>query len=215
VLGFSPLQPKKGFIDKLLKFDNLFSGIVAAAPAMLGFPISSVGRNMAFRKTAYDAVGGYHSLTKFRSGDDIHLTERMRDNASGDIIYCADPGTLVYTQPPDTNIEIFNQQVRKNSKILDKSIKSAFFSVLLFFAYLLFFTLPLFNSSWLGIWLAVLGIKFLLEFFVLKSACKIFAVKELTAWLPLMQVFYPFYVMFFGMLGSLHLYTWKDGIQGQ
>ena len=210
VLGFSPLENKTGFLDKWLKFDNLFSGIVAAAPTMLGFPISSVGRNMAFRKSAYQSIGGYSSLTKFRSGDDIHLTERMRDKVKGEIVYCADPQTFVHTQPPDSGKEIFHQQVRKNSKILDKSLKSAFFSVLLFLAYMLFFTLPLFNPAWLELWLITLGIKFSLEFFVLTFACRTFKNNELIPLLPLMQLLYPFYVIFFGILGSLHLYSWKD-----
>lgn len=209
VLGFSPLKNTTGFLDKWLKFDNLFSGIVAAAPTMLGFPISSVGRNMAFRKEAYLSVGGYASLTKFRSGDDIHLTERMRDKVRGEIIYCADPRTFVLTQPPDSGKEIFHQQVRKNSKILDKSLKSAVFSILLFFAYLLFFTLPLFNGAWLNLWLGVLVLKFFAEFLALMMACRIFENKELIPLLPLMQLFYPFYVIFFGLLGSLHLYSWK------
>ena len=99
--------------------------------------------------------------------------------------------------------------VEKNSKILDKSLKSAFFSVLLFLAYLLFFTLPLFNAAWLNLWLAVLFLKFIAEFFALKLACRIFENKELIPLLPLMQLLYPFYVIFFGMLGSLHLYNWK------
>jgi len=210
VLGFSPLLNGESFRDKWLKFDNLFSGIVAAAPTMLGFPISSVGRNMAFRKAAYQSIGGYASLTKFRSGDDIHLTERMRDKTQGKIIYCADPQTFVHTLPPDSGKEIFHQQIRKNSKILDKSFKSAFFSVLLLLAYLLFFTLPLFNSAWLNVWTAALIVKFFAEFFVLRLSCKIFRKKSLVPYLPLYQLLYPFYVIFFGILGSLHLYRWKQ-----
>ncbi len=209
VLGYSPLEDRSGFLDKWLKFDNLFSAITVAAPVQLGFPISSVGRNMAFLKSAYERVGGYRALTGFRSGDDIHLTERMRDLSPGEIRYCAHPDSFVYTQPPDTGREIFYQQLRKNSKILDKSRRSAAFSIVLFLAYALFFTLPLFNSSWLTVWAVVLAGKYLLEYVALHKSCKIFRNKELIPYLPLMMLLYPFYVMILGFIGYLHLYEWK------
>ncbi len=209
VLGYSPIEKTSQYWDALLQFDNLFSVIVSAAPTILGFPISSVGRNMAFRKSAYNEIGGYASLTKFRSGDDIHLTERMRDGVKGKITFCAHPETFVRTQPPATRREIYQQQIRKNSKILDKSLKSATFSVALLLTYLLFFTLPLFNPAWLVPWLTVLAVKFLLEFWALANAVRIFKMPQLFKWLPLMQLIYPFYVMYFGLLGSLHLYKWK------
>ncbi len=209
VLGFSPLENIGGFMDKWLKFDNLFSAIVVAAPTVWGFPISSVGRNMAFRKTAYDNIGGYRALTKFKSGDDIHLTERMRDRSKGKIKYCADAGSFVYTQPPATTREIFYQQIRKNSKILDKSLKSAAFSVALFAAFLLFYTLPLFDARWLNIWLIITAVRLSLEFITLTHAAVIFKTQQIIPLFPLIQIIYPVYVMILGGIGWLHLYDWK------
>jgi len=209
VLGYSPLESGTGFLDKWLKFDNLFSAITVMAPTVWGFPISSVGRNMAFRKSAYEQIGGYESLTRFKSGDDIHLTERMRDQRVGKIKACVHPDTFVYTQPPENGREIIFQQIRKNSKILDKSPVTAGFSVLLFMAYLLFYALPLFDSRYLTLWGVVLVGKFLLEFIDLTIAARIFRVTELIPWLPLFQIVYPFYVMVLGLIGFLHLYRWK------
>jgi len=209
VLGYSPLERIGGFMDKWLTFDNLFSAIVVAAPTVWGFPISSVGRNMAFRKTAYEQIGGYRALTKFKSGDDIHLTERMRDRSNGKIKYCADAGSFVYTQPPSTTKEIFYQQIRKNSKILDKSVKSAAFSVVLFAAFVLFYALPLFDARWLNIWLTVTALRLGLEFIALSHAAVIFKTREIIPWFPLIQIVYPLYVMILGGIGWLHLYDWK------
>jgi len=209
VLGYSPLERKSGWLGTLLDFDNLFSAIVVAAPAMLGFPISSVGRNMAFRRSAYDSIGGYASLTKFRSGDDIHLTERIRDHCKGKITFCADSESFVHTKSPDTGREIFYQQIRKNSKIMDKSIKSASFSVFLFTSLILYIFLPLINPAWLTVWLIALGIKFSIEFIALLLSVRIFQSPKLIPWLPVMQIFYPFYVTILGVAGWLHLYKWK------
>jgi len=209
VLGYSPLEHRKGLLHKWLAFDNLFSAIVVAAPTALGFPYSSVGRNMAFSKSEYDQVGGYASLIKFKSGDDIHLTECMRDNCKGKIVFSGSADTFVETRPPSSLKDIFHQQVRKNSVIFDKSLGSNLFSLALLAAYLLFFTLPLFNREWLFIWIIVLGTKFILEFIALTCACFIFRLKKLIPFLPVIQFLYPFYIMFFGFLGTMHFYKWK------
>ncbi|MBN2424172.1 MAG: glycosyltransferase [Calditrichaceae bacterium] len=209
VLGYASLEKSYGRLQKFLDFDNLFSAIFTASTAMLGFPLSSVGRNMAFRRSAYDQIGGYASLTKFRSGDDIHLTERMRDHCRGKITFCADPYSFVHSQPPDTYKEIFYQQIRKNSKIMDKSLKSSSFSVFLFIALMLYIFLPVINPAWLTVWLTMLALKLGVEFIALLISVHIFRLKKLIPILPLMQVFYPVYVTLFGIAGWLHLYKWK------
>ncbi len=209
VLGNSPLKTAKGFWGTFLNFDNLFSAITTAAPAKLGFPHTSIGRNLAYRKAAYEKAGGYAALKKFRSGDDVHLTEQFRRTGQGKIDYCAHPGTFVYALPPETGQEILYQQIRKNSKTLKKSLPTVFFSVLVFAAYLLFIFLPLLQPSALILWLIVMALKMGVEFWALTQAAFTFRRKELIPWFPLMQILYPAYVIVFSILGALQLYKWK------
>ncbi len=209
VIGHSPLQTGKGFFNALLNFDNLFSAIVGAAPAKLGFPLTSVGRNLAYRKSAYEQIGGFEALKKFKSGDDVHLTELFRTQAKGKIDYCAHPESFVQTKPPLTGKEIFQQQIRKNSKTLNKSLPSVIFSILLFASYLLLLIFPLFNAAWLGLWAKVMAAKFIGEFIALFHAAVIFRKKEIIPYLPIMLLVYPVYIIFFSLLGSLQIYQWK------
>lgn len=209
VIGHSPLVTGKGFFNRILAFDNLFSAIVGAAPAKLGFPHTSVGRNLAYRKNAYRAVGGYAALKQFKSGDDVHLTERFRKAKLGKIDYCAHPDTFVETYPPATAKEIFHQQIRKNSKTLKKSLPSVMISVALFAAYMLFLFLPLLDFSLLSLWIKILIFKFAAEFFALVFAARKFKKTTLIPWLPLMQLIYPLYIIFFSLLGVLQIYQWK------
>lgn len=209
VLGYSPLLPGRGILFRLLQFDNLFSAISAAAPTKLGYPFTSVGRNLAYRKDAYEDAGGFLSLKRFRSGDDVHLTERFRYLKSGKIDFCADPDTFVFTQPPETREEIFNQQVRKNSKTLKKAGTSIAFSIVLFLYHVLLILLPLLMPTWLKIWLLFIIIKLVLEYINLFKAAIIFKQKEVIPFIPLMQIFYPAYIIFFSFLGLLEMYSWK------
>jgi cellulose synthase/poly-beta-1,6-N-acetylglucosamine synthase-like glycosyltransferase len=206
VLGNSNLKTKSRF----LHFDNFFSSITAAAPTQLGFPISSVGRNIAFKKSVYQQVGGYLALTNFKSGDDVHLTERFRMKTDTKIEYCANHKTFTYSLPPSGFKEILNQQIRKNSKILNKSISTASFSVLLFFLYNLILFYPLIQPERFNIWAMITVVRLLLEFIALTIAAYKFRLKFLIPFFPLFQIFYPPYIMVMGIIGSLHLYKWKQ-----
>lgn len=209
VLGHSPLQPVKGFMHRILDFDNLFSALVGAASAKLGFALSSVGRNLAYRKSAYQQIGGFEALKKYKSGDDVHLTERMRALKCGRIDYCAHPDSFVYTLAPPSARDIFHQQIRKNSKTLQKSLPAILFSIALFAAFLLFINIPFLKPDWLNFWLTIILIKQLLEFWALAEAARIFKKPYFIPYLPLFQIFYPFYIIFFNILGALQIYEWK------
>ncbi len=209
VLGHSPLTENKGLFQQLLKFDNLFSAISSAAPAKLGYPFSSVGRNLAYRKDAYDNAGGFLALKKFKSGDDIHLTERFRYLKEGKIDYCADPETFVITPPPTRLSEIFQQQIRKNSKILLSTPSSVLMAVIIFIYYLLTALLPFIYPHVFVLWLTVLVLKLAFELIPLSLANKIFKQKFSMYAILIFQIIYPFHIIFFSVLGLFQVYKWK------
>ncbi len=210
VLGYSPLKGDGTFFRKILEFDNLFSAISSSAPTKLGYPFTSVGRNLAYRKSTYEDAGGFLALKKFRSGDDVHLTERFRYLNSGIIDYSIHPDTFVETVPPETKSEIFHQQIRKNSKTLKKSPTSIVFSGFLFLYFMAFAGIPVFLHSWFTIWLIMFVIKLLFEFICLNKAANLFKQKHIIKYIPLMQIIYPAYIMFFSVLGTFQLYRWKN-----
>lgn len=209
ILGHSPLVSRKGLWSKILEFDNLFSAISGSAPVKMGFALSSVGRNLAYRKSIYESIGGFKALQKFKSGDDVHLTERFRVKNNKAIDYCVDPDTFVVTIPPSTKRDIFHQQIRKNSKTLKKSLPAVLFSIGLFIFYMLFLTLPFLYPKILLLWFWVITIKFIAEFIALLFATIIFQKKQLIPYILPLQIFYPFYLLFFSFLGVLQLYEWK------
>jgi cellulose synthase/poly-beta-1,6-N-acetylglucosamine synthase-like glycosyltransferase len=209
VLGYSPILASPKILYRLLQFDNLFSAIAAAAPAKLGYPFASVGRNLAYRKDAYHDVGGFLALKKFRSGDDIHLTSKFRYNNGGKIDFCAEREAFIHTQIPDSLKEIFQQQIRKNSKTFQLSTASIVLMSVIFMYYLLLVCLPVLLPSWISTWFAFLLIKFFLEFLPLSKAAIIFDQKDLIPFLPIMQVIYPFIIIFFSVIGTFQFYQWK------
>lgn len=210
VIGhYQPVVEKNNIVGVLLKFDNLFSSIMASITANLGFPISSAGSNLAYRKVDYEKVNGHEALKHFKSGDDVHLTERFRTKLKKKILYCANPKTYVFTKPPAEKNEFFHQQMRKNSKHLKKSFSSILFSLFLFLYFILTYSFPFFNPAFTITWLIIIIIKLILEFIVLSRAATIFNYRDIILWFPLFQVFYPIYLMIFSILGNLQFYEWN------
>ena len=210
VLGYSPLIYSKKWYFRLLQFDNLFSAIVSAATAKLSYPFTSVGRNMAYRKDAYEHVGGFVSLKKYRSGDDVHLTGQFRSYIDGLIDFCAEEDTFVKTQIPSTDLEVLQQQIRKNSKTLQLSSWSILGMSMILLYYIVLILFPFIVPSWLTVWLFLLFLKFLTEFILLKKAAKIFKQSDLIPHLPLMQLLYPPYIIIFSTIGLFQFYQWKN-----
>lgn len=210
VLGYSPLVNSNKWYFRLLQFDNLFSTIVSAATAKLGYPFTSVGRNMAYRKDAYEHVGDFFSLKKFRSGDDVHLTGQFRSYIDGRIDFCAEEDTFVKTHIPSTDLEVVQQQIRKNSKTLQLSGWSILGMLMILLYYLVLILFPFTVPSLLTLWLFLLSLKFLMEFILLKKAAKIFKQSDLIPYLPLMQLLYPPYIIIFSAIGLFQFYQWKN-----
>jgi len=210
VIGhYEPEIKNSSFLGILIKFDNLFSSIMASVTANVGFPISSAGGNMAYRKDDYENVNGHEALKHFKSGDDVHLTERFRTKLKKKIVYCENPKTYVFEEPIAEVKKFFHQQMRKNSKHLRKSFSSIVFSLFLFLYFVLTYGFPLINPQFTITWLTIIIIKLILEFIVLVRASDVFNRKDIILWFPLFQIFYPVYIIFFSILGNLQFYEWN------
>ncbi len=209
VLGHSILEKKKGVLDKLLRFDNLFSGIMVAAPTLAGLAISSVGRNLAYRKSTYLQLGGLKAVSQHKSGDDVHLTELFRQKGKGKIRFCSGRGSFTFTKIPDYFREIVYQQVRKNSKLLKKSFSSILLTLVLFYYFLLVFLFPFIFPESFFYWLWIIIIKQIFEFITIFVAAKKLGDPGLIPFIPFFQILYPFYVTFIAILGSFQIFEWK------
>lgn len=209
VMGFSPLVRGRGFRHRFLEFDNLFSVISIAVPAVMGFPNASAGRNLAYRKEALIRSGGYEALKKFKSGDDTHLTERFRKLKLGRIEFCAHPKTFVETLPPEGTGRLFQQQIRKNSKLFTKTTGSIVFSILFFLAYISVFAGIIVDTGLRDFWWLILAVRFMMEFICLQVAADVFSRRYLVLYFPLLQFLYPFYIILFNLIGAFQKYKWK------
>ena len=208
VLGHSPVEKRKGFFNLLQRFDSLCEASAAAASTYFNKPCHSNGRNLAFRKIAFNEVGGYNKILQVGTGDDFFLSQLIRTSTKWSFVYNIDPESFVRTQYDAFGKEFLNQQLRRNSKVFYLTlpfflIASWIFLFHLFLAILLLFT------SMIKIFLILVLIKFFIEFLPVKLGANIFKQKNILRYYPLMWFVYPIVIIVFSLLGSLQLYKWK------
>ncbi|MFO8054667.1 MAG: glycosyltransferase [Bacteroidales bacterium] len=70
VLGYGKYEHKKTFLNKIQRYDTLFTAMQYFSFALLGDPYMGVGRNLSYVKTLFQKSKGFSSHYKIKSGDD-------------------------------------------------------------------------------------------------------------------------------------------------
>lgn len=70
ILGYGPYIPKKGFLDKIVRYDTFSIAVQYFAFAKAGIPYMGVGRNLAYSKEIYDQSSKFTKHYHITSGDD-------------------------------------------------------------------------------------------------------------------------------------------------
>lgn len=93
VVGFSPLTGT-GIIGSICRLDSLVNAAVAAGTIGMSNPVTSTGRNFAYRKSVWDSLGGFGDLNSAASGDDDLLLQKI-SSYNGKVRFCLNPETFV------------------------------------------------------------------------------------------------------------------------
>ncbi len=198
-------------------FGNLqaveFASVMAMGLGMLGWhkPVMCNGASLAFRKSAFDAVGGYTGNEHIASGDDEFLMRKISVQFPKSIRAIIYGNNSCKTIPPRSIGDFFEQRIRWASKW--KANTSAFTKSLAVFV--LLFQL---------LWLPMLGMalftlnpfllagvlwKLMLEGVLLAYTSKLIQQRFSFLAFIVLQVFYPLYVVGVALTSQCVGYKWK------
>ncbi|MGE3802805.1 MAG: glycosyltransferase [Candidatus Kapaibacterium sp.] len=96
VAGFTLVRSTKLF-HRLQQLDWLHLQAIAAASMAFNSPVGVVGNNLAFRRSTYEAIGGYRNV-RFSMTEDFALFLAMYRRGVG-VAYACDDASCVETQP--------------------------------------------------------------------------------------------------------------------
>lgn len=76
VLGYSLLNPEKGLLNALERYENMTYTASYAGAALMGNPYTATGRNLSYRREFFFARGGFISHYSFPDGaDDLFVNQ--------------------------------------------------------------------------------------------------------------------------------------------
>jgi 1,2-diacylglycerol 3-beta-glucosyltransferase len=187
--------------------DFIYLLAVASGTINLGYPISCIGNNMAYRKKAYLDAGGYENLP-FSVTEDSQLLNTIDNLKKYKIIYPLDKRSLVNSIPCKSFKELYRQKKRWAIGGIDVPLRGYFVMSTAFAVNLLMFLTPLFFSS-VMLYLAVF--KLAIDFFILYPVLKALGLTKNLKYFFVFQIYYIIYtlVLPFALLISRKV-VWKN-----
>jgi cellulose synthase/poly-beta-1,6-N-acetylglucosamine synthase-like glycosyltransferase len=112
--GFTILtqrNKKSSLFAKIQTLDWMYLLTAGAGAAGLGKPVSIIGNNFAFRRAAYEAVGGYEALG-FSIIEDFALMRAIHERTNWQVLFPLDPEIAITSEPAMNWHEFYEQRQR-------------------------------------------------------------------------------------------------------
>jgi glycosyltransferase involved in cell wall biosynthesis len=190
----------------------MMQGITAAAHCLKLGGMAN-GANLAFSRSAYEAVGGYEGTTQLASGDDYLLLHKMRQAFPGRIQYLKSQEAIVRTAPQPGWYSFLQQRIRWASK----SGRYSDHRLTLILALVYLFNLSLLALAIAAVWqpqqfrllLVLLGLKAASELVLLWPVAGFFKKRRELFVFPFLQPLHVAYIVVAGLFGIKGGYAWK------
>ena len=114
VLGYSPYFSEHWWINDIIRYDTLFNGLHYLGRALMRHPYMGVGRNLAYRKSAFLRAHGFAGQLSFRAGDDDLLVNRLATGKNTAVVLSRD--SLIWSVP-DTELKNWLHQKRRHLSV--------------------------------------------------------------------------------------------------
>lgn len=211
VLGYSPYQRTKGFLNGLIRYETFQTAINYFAFALDGMPYMGVGRNLSYKKSLFFNGKGFAAHMHIASGDD-DLFVNQNATASNTVIEIH-PDTHTWSEPKQTWSSYWKQKTRhmSASKMYKRNHKFTLgLQALSAIGFYLFLMLCLIFRVELLVVLIVFLLRFLCQLFVYYQSFLKLGSKDLTWWFIILD---PFYYIYLITVSAANLFikkpTWK------
>jgi len=112
VLGYGAYRKiENSFLNKIIRFETLFTAIQYFSYSVTGMPYMGVGRNIAYKKSDFLKVKGFESHSRVISGDDDLLINEIATSQNTELCVSKDSFTI---SEPKTNFKDWIDQKRRH-----------------------------------------------------------------------------------------------------
>lgn len=198
VLGYGGYAKiKNSLLNRLIRFETVFTAIQYFSFAKFGLPYMGVGRNLAYRKDEFYKVNGFFGHMNINSGDDDLFINTVASKSNTAL--CYSPNSFTKSVPNSTFKSWFSQKRRHIStanryKLLHKLLLAEFYSSQILFWLLGVFLLIL--NFKLTIVLPIFIIIIMIKYTVVGFASKKLNEMDLILLTPFLELFLIFFQFF-------------------
>jgi cellulose synthase/poly-beta-1,6-N-acetylglucosamine synthase-like glycosyltransferase len=207
------VKNEKSFLSTIQFQEIAVLTACAATSAHCNVPVLCSGANLAYKREAFVALGGYAGNEHIATGDDIFLMLKMQKQYGGQVKFLKSKDALVYTTAERTIRAMVAQRKRWASKALAYGLSHATFISFLVFScnasFPLMVLLCVFKHVSVATILFFLPVKIAADYFVLQSVNKFFSAKTNFFYFLIISLVYPFYVFMVGCWAPFTRYKWK------
>ena len=197
VLGYGALHKKKGFFNKMVRWETFHTALQYLSYAKSGMAYMGVGRNLSYKKTVFFRHKGFSAHNHVPGGDDDLFINKASTKNNTAIVIDKDAFTL--SEPATTFKQWVLQKTRhyttsKYYKGVHKFLLGLYaFSLFLFYP---FFIISLFLFDWRWV-LGVFGLRFVIQAIIIFKTTRKLDEKDLFPWFLFFDVWMFFYYLFF------------------
>jgi len=206
------------FLQKLQALDFLSHSFCAAGSIGIGWAVNANANNLAYRRAAFEEVGGFQDVTHLVSGDDDLLVQRVGTRTSWKIRFAISEETFVRTKPVETFKDFVHQRIRWASKGLHyRPSLVGFLGATFLFFLLLLFSVPfsLANGAFLSVPVLCLMAKVGFESMIIAKGCSVFKRKGMLRTFLAAEVVHIPYILGAAIGGHFFKFQWKGQRMGK
>ncbi|MBQ2607945.1 MAG: glycosyltransferase [Paludibacteraceae bacterium] len=90
VLGYGGYFYEPGVVNRLTRYDTVYSGLLYLGAALAGHPYMGVGRNLAYSKKLFFQSGGFSDMMHRRAGDDDLFVNKVATRKNTAVVISLD-----------------------------------------------------------------------------------------------------------------------------
>ncbi|TXB65101.1 glycosyltransferase [Vicingus serpentipes] len=194
ILGFGAYEKQKGLLNKLIRFDTLFTATQYLSFALLKLPYMGVGRNLAYNKELFFSVKGFSSHQHILSGDDDLFVNEVANSKNTQIVIEEEAHTV---SVPKATFKLWLRQKKRHFstgkyyKFGHKLMLSIYPLTLLIFV-LLFISLVIQQIS-IHLIVGVFLLRLLIQLLIFIKIEKRLGSKDLWFLAPILELFFMFF----------------------
>lgn len=210
-LGYSPYEKKSGWLDKVVRFETVYTAVQYLSFARIGLPYMGVGRNLIYHKKHFAQAGGFQSHQHVASGDDDLFINSIATGSNTTIIL--QPDTFVFSQPSTNWSQYYRQKARHYTTGKHYKRQHQLLLGLLSLSHFIHFfggLVLILQFSTIFVTILSYGLRMLVILFFYSKILHKLRASDLLPWIPFLDVFLvAYYLAFIPTLTTGKTYQWK------